>query len=254
MNYSYWENFISKWNTGNSNAINGWTDPDSIHLYGCGNNLSSRYIPEPWWGNDGNHVLHSVVINFNPGKGYQGQMKGIVPYKKSYANDVVNSGALSINDQWQWKNRAYPVLGALQRLGIKKGYPCLREHLSIELIPWRTPSINANYWNYLHLNIKKVYDNSICFAANESKRIANHKLNSVVILRMSADTTTKLLKELNIIGIQCCTGQVGTIGKGKYMNFQINNIPDVKFISIWGPTLRNNFPPQADLDNIINII
>jgi hypothetical protein len=259
MNYSYWESFVKTWYSkkpSSKSSIFGWSDPDIIPLYGNPSILSSCYLPEPWWGNAGTTPLHSVVINFNPGRGYCKQMLGKVPYMTSYAKDLVNTGALPINDNWHLNKRALPLLSALAKLGYKKTPHCLNEHLSVELIPWRTPTVNTNYKNYLKCNIKEIYNNSICFAANESKRIVNKKLNSVVILRFNLDTTKYLLNKLKTIGQSSCILSTGysSSGKGAYAEFSLASIPDVRFISVWGPRSRNNFPPQNDLDEIVKKI
>lgn len=254
--YSYWESFVEEWIKGEK-AIMGWTNPDEIPLYGSENIFSSEYIPEPWWGNDGNHILNSVVMNFNPGKGYDAQLKDQIPYKGSYANDIVNSGILPINDRWQWIHRAYPVLASLQRLGFKTGYPCLREHLSVELIPWRTPIVDKDYDHYLQLNIKEVFDNSICFAAQESHRIENDKLRDVVLLRMREAPTTYLLNQLKEAGQDSSIirkKQKTSSGNGAFLEFSLKSLPNVRFISVWGSKSRNNFPPPTDMDEIIQSI
>lgn len=262
MSYTYWEGFISTWNKiiglSPKIAISGWTDPNSIPLYGdqVGKTLSSCFIPEPWWGNDGTSPLHSVVINLNPGVGYDALLHGKVPYSSSYAIDIVNSGVLPINNKWQTVHRAQPIFGSLHRLGVLKSLPCLKNHLSVELIPWHTPGSDANNWNYMKTNIQQVFDNSICFAANESRRIANRKLNSTVILRLCENSTRVLLKELARIGISSTAGKTFTSasGKGKMFEFSFSSIQDVRFFSIWGPRSRNNFPTQADLDDLMKLI
>lgn len=254
-NYKYWERFIKRWSCGGK-AINGWTDPDLIPLYGNRKTLSSTYIPEPWWGNDGSSPLHSVVINLNPGRGYQLLMKSNVPYVKSYSKDIVKSGKLPVNDKWQMRYRAKPILDALLSLGVYSGNPSLSEHLSVELLPWHTPNVGSSYDNYLKANIKSVFFNTICFAADQSRKIANKKLNSVVILRMSGNRTNRLLALLNKIGITSSIKRNGMTptGKGRFIEFEFQRIEGVRFVSIWGPRSRNNFPPQADLIHIVNLI
>ena len=111
--YEYWEDFIEEWyNNGNATpnpTPKGWTNPNDPKY-----NMSSDYLPEPWWGNDGNKTLHSVVINFNPGEGGKEQEKKNLPYINSYANDIVNPcNVLCKTCQWHWNNRAIPIFQAL---------------------------------------------------------------------------------------------------------------------------------------------
>ncbi|MBR5035494.1 MAG: hypothetical protein IKX71_09335 [Bacteroidales bacterium] len=96
MNYNYWNIFVLGWSVGKK-SIGGWTNPNSISLYNDSSqkDKSSLYIPEPWWGNDGSAPLHSVIINYNPGKAQSFQISGAVRVLHSYATEIVNSGLLS---------------------------------------------------------------------------------------------------------------------------------------------------------------
>lgn len=256
--YDYWECFIEQWfSSSSSKAIKGWTDPDAIPLYNNPDtkDMSSDYLPEPWWGNGGSQTLHSVVINFNPGEGGCLQTKGCICYQSSYAGDMVNnSKALPKTRDWHFKKRAKPVLAALKSIGAISCYQGLENHLSLELIPWHTQKVDANYKNYLKKNIMMVYQHSLCFAANEASRIANGKLKNVVLLKMSGDNTKFLVEELIRAGIDAKLGSRGilSIKDGKYLEFSIAKLPGVRFISIWGPKSRNNFP--SALENILRSI
>ena len=249
--YKYWEEFVAQWYKNTNNAIMGWSNPDEEPAPLCNTNggeKSSLYIPEPWWGNDGKQPLHSVVVNFNPGGGGDQQEREKVPYLKSYADDIVNYKGEPNPKKWpnntaDWHlvRRATPVQ---KILGIE---PSLDSHLSIELIPWHTKDVDKmNYEPYLKQkrNIKAVYEHSICFAAHESKRIANDYLKNVVLLKMSGSFTKKLLKMMEKEG--CCKADIvaeGCVdGEGCFMEFSLNNNPGIRFISIWGKNSRNNFP------------
>lgn len=55
--YDYWEAFFQAWKraksvSGGTYAILGWNDPDPSLLNTLGSplDLSSDYVPEPWWG------------------------------------------------------------------------------------------------------------------------------------------------------------------------------------------------------------
>lgn len=253
--YEYWEEFVSEWFKAGgkpSFPLKCWTDPDPVL------GSVSQYLPEPWWGNDGDEEpLHCVVINYNPGEGGPNQEYSKLKhwYKSSYANDIVKTvGAnlLTATADWHNSKRALPVLDILHDLGCISEPYSLRNHLSIELIPWHTKDANK-IDTYIHDNIEQVYEYCLKFAANESKRIANAKLKNKVLLRMSCTRTQWLLKELanikhpsRIIG--CGTSPKGD---GHYMVFEICDIPDVQFISIWGSNTRNDFPEKNVLKDIL---
>ena len=258
--YFYWEEFVKQWQCGGK-SINGWSDPNCIPLYNTsGGNMSSLYIPEPWWGNNGTQLLHSVVINFNPGEGKCGQEKVNFPCGCSYAYDVVgNPSVLKNTRKWHKSKRAMRILNALCRNGsIKKRY-CLENHLSVELIPWHTQKVEKSYMDYLKKNILAIYEHSICFAANESRRIGNSILKNVVIVRMNDKRTKIVLHELckNGVPSKIIRSGVSTSGNGRYMEFcfpSSKDIKDIRFICIWGRKSRNDFPPSCDMDDIIRMI
>ena len=262
MSYNYWENFIKNWSA--QKVSQGWTDPDNMPLYNNPDkkDLTSLYIPEPWWGNDGTKPLHSVVINFNPGEGGPCQERGVIPYNGSYANDIVNNpNVLPCTRKWHANKRAKPILDALYNLGyIKVGYG-LENHLSIELLPWHTANAQDKaYTQYQQMNINMVFEKVICFAANESRRIANKKLKNVVIMRMNGGRAKSVFEEMRkrIPNFQykSQTLHVTPCGNGKYMEFQIHShgLNDIRFICIWGPRSRNNFPPKSALEDILRLI
>lgn len=261
MSYNYWESFVKDWSKKKVSSV--WTNPDCLPLYNnpTKKDLTSLYIPEPWWGNDGTKPLHSVVINFNPGEGGPCQERGVIPYNGSYANDIVNNpNVLPCTRKWHDNKRAKPILDALYNLGyIKVGYG-LENHLSIELLPWHTVSADDNYKQYLFNNITMVLDNVICFAANESRRIANQKLKNVVIMRMNGGRAKSVFEEMRkrIPNFQYKSQKphVSTYGNGRYMEFQIHShgLNDIRFICIWGPKSRNNFPPKSALEDILRLI
>ena len=254
--YKYWEEFVAQWYNNTNNAIMGWTNPDKEPAPLCNTNggeKSSLYIPEPWWGNDGKQPLHSVVINFNPGEGGPQQERENIHNRKlyngSYADDIVNyAGETGKKGDswpdntayWHYIYRARPVHNTL---GLK---PSLKSHLSVELIPWHTINVNkeTHYRLYLEQNIKAVYEYSICFAAQESKRIANDYLKNVVLLKMSGDFTRALLDKLKSKELVDWEpiGNIIEIGNGRYMEFTLNTWPGIRFISIWGASTQNKFP------------
>ena len=261
--YLYWEDFIAqwhKWKKGESKVPIGWSNPDDLPLYNNPKDRdeSSQYIPEPWWGNDGRQPLHCVVVNFNPGMGGEEQKYDIIPYESSYTHDIVNNcNVLPCTRCWHCSKRAKPILGIVKEEENIKDSLGLQHCLSVELIPWHTRTVTPPYWEYLKTNISQVYDYSICFAANEARRIANQKLNSVVILKMSGENTKTLLKyldEAKISSSKVKPIQSVNSGNGKYMEFTLNDLSDIKFISIWGPHSRNEFPSNEYMKEIFEKI
>ena len=119
IGYNPWESCIADWYAGR--PMGTWTDPNTIPLL---NNIalgtkSSDYIPEPWWGNhDMDIPLHSVVINFNPGRGENIQHRTAISYHGSYAIDIVDSGYLHKTANRHENRRALPILNALKRIGV----------------------------------------------------------------------------------------------------------------------------------------
>ena len=262
MSYKYWESFVKDWSKKKVSSV--WTNPDCLPLYNnpTKKDLTSLYIPEPWWGNDGTKPLHSVVINFNPGEGGPCQERGVIPYKTSYANDIVNNiNVLCKTREWHKNRRAMPVLNTLKNLECITGSFGLENHLSIELLPWHTANAQDKaYTQYQQMNINMVFEKVICFAANESRRIANKKLKNVVIMRMNGGRAKSVFEEMRkrIPNFQykSQTLHITPCGNGKYMEFQIHShgLNDIRFICIWGPRSRNNFPPKSALEDILKSI
>ena len=253
MFYTYWNDFIKKWFSGCKN-IDGWTEPAG--------ELSPLYIPEPWWGNDGSQPLHSIVVNFNPGKGGIPQTRKNLTkvFKSSYANDIVNNTTIQSGSKewpnctrnWHLKKRAIPIL---QHLGIDKSLIKIESHLSIELIPWHSENaVHKDYTDYLKENIQKIYEHSICFAAHEAERIENEKLKNVVLLKMSGNFTKFLLDLLK--DAKCCEYSIieeKRLHNAAFLTFTLCTFPNTCFVSIWGRNSRNNFP-ISHMQEILNNI
>lgn len=261
MDYGYWEDFVKKWQRNNSknSAIKGWSSPVNILFNSTNPPVSSfDYLPEPWWGNDGSLPLHTVIINFNPGKGESIQKKGILPVISSYANDIVLSGILPKTDCWHCKHRALPILDSLKRLGYVSGPVSTHNSLSIELIPWHTKGIDNDYWDYVNQNASIIFDSVIRFAANESSRIPNLKLNSVVLLKMNEASIFKLLnlfQQQASIGYNLVKPTTKTAsGNACYLEFAFDALPNSRFVALWGKQTRNNLPNPKDLDEILKAV
>ena len=290
MNYAFWNTFVNNWMTlplavyGSTtpiapfNRICGWTNPNLQPLMNsiAVGDYSLKYIPEPWWGNNGIHELNSVVINYNPGggKGMQLHNDPGFPLTKfhDYSSFADSEACRKTNNfagtnRWHNGKRAARVFNTLDRIGYPlHGGNDLQNHLSIELIPWHTAN-TLTIASYISINLQEIFKNCLLFAADQSKRINNSKLRNKVILRLSGDTTMHLLNSMvtsgyghyNIITPISYTG-IGAPppiinGKGGYMKFYFNVVPDVEFISIWGTgRTGNDFPPDADMNWIFTHI
>ena len=258
MSYSFWNSFIHNWTNGKKD-LEKWSNPDSIPLFNDSNkkDLSSDYIPEPWWGNDGTTPIHSVVINFNPGLGNDIQKRGIIPFKSDYAKDIVNSGVLPKTASWHWKKRGLPVLSSLNSLGvIQKSQIIPSAHLSIELIPWHTKNVTKAYKQYVLSNGAAIFDTVLLFAAEQSKRIPEEKLRNTVLLKMNESSVKVLLESLvragysyHILPTKNCP-----LGDGHCLIFTIDQLPEIRFCSIWGSKSRNSFPSAPQMDYILKAL
>lgn len=254
--YEAWEQFINDWYNGATVA--SWSDPNLIPLVNnpMTNSRSIDYIPEPWWGNHENNVpLHSVVVNFNPGQGDNFQHRSRIPFRGSYAHDIVDGNVLPLTEKWHALLRAKPIHSALSIINPTgcKGLS-LKNHLSVELIPWHTRAITGcGFDDYLKQNARQIMEYSLMFAANESKRIANDKLRNVVILKMSKVNTDKLLCVLASAGYNYVSSFVKTVpdSSSHSYEFSIDCIPSVRFVSIWGEHAMNKFPNKSDLKYIL---
>lgn len=279
MSYIYWNKFVDNWRVFPHteyinpaplppyNRILGWENPNMTPLMNSPTlaDYSLKYLPEPWWGNNGIHVLNSVVINYNPGGGggiqgfhHAAGLFGNVDYQ-SFANNEATgvSNHFTATNRWHKGKRAKRIFNTLTRIGIPlHGHHNLQNHLSIELIPWHTPN-SLTIGTYINANLQEIFNNCIIFSANESLRIQNIKLRSKVILRLNGNMTTNLLNDFVHLGI-CTYTVINPIGytpstKGGYFKFKINSIHNVEFISIWGK-IGNDFPPDVDMDWIFNNI
>jgi hypothetical protein len=277
MSYIFWNNFIDTWRClppneylnhlplAPYNLLLGWTNPNLLPLYGTPNqrDLSLQYLPEPWWGNNGNYPLESVVLNYNPAglsDNYYGNnaqqhftnsraLFGFHHYSDFINNEVlVRSRRFPGKDTFHYSNRANRVFDSLTRNGIPLVGNNLENHLSIELAPWYTPNSNL-ILPYIMLNAVSVYNNCIMFAANESRRIINPILRNKVIIRASRDSILGLLPSFGPHRI--IYDQTTVSGNGRWYKFILNAIPNIEFICIWGPKSRNDFPPNHDLDEIL---
>lgn len=283
--YNYWDEFVKEWKkfpnkgtnlSGSTNTnISDWTYPlfnnDGTLLKKGGlTNPTIEFLPEPWWGNAGNDILHSVVINFNPGKGGKIQLanatttQSVTSYRKFISERVsefqYNSTAKMDfwgTSYWHFQNRALPIFTLLN--DVKWYEKLLPNHLSIELIPWHSAHFTEDVLKYTQQNISCIINHSIGFAAEASRHIANNVLRNVVIFICSM---TKLLqifadnKDYEVVDILEKQGQYEN---AKVATFHIKDsksilFKDITFIAIWQPrqTSMNNFPYSADMKRVFD--
>jgi len=279
MSYLYWNDFVDHWrklppieyinpvSVAPYNLLSGWRNPNLTPLLNSITiaDFSLQYLPEPWWGNNGVHVLNSVVINYNPGNGSRIQhnahssgLFGFANYQSLADNEATGAtNRFAGTNSFHRSKRAIRIFNTLTRIGIPlHGHHNLQNHLSIDLIPWHT-HYSLTIGPYINTNLQSIFDNCIIFSANESLRIQNTKLKNKVILRLSGNMTINLLKDFVRHGI-CTYTIINPIGytpsaKGRFFKFKINSIQNVEFISIWAK-IGVGFPPNDDMDWIFNNI
>lgn len=253
--YKYWNDFVDTWRNlplpsltaitpGTPKTISGWSNPNTIPLLNSSPavaaDYSLKYVPEPWWGHTGNydqHELHSVVVNFNPGKAsgvqnhlYSSGLFGNPDYQQFIHREVDNfSLGVPTNfpqtNDWHYTNRAKPVFNALAGSGAKHNWQLifsnsdfksltLHNHLSIELIPWHTsgvgkiPGASGSIFDYINLNLGNTFLQTLLFAASRSRCINNTVLQNTVILRLGKTYTRDLLKKLKRAGLIKCFSEI----------------------------------------------
>jgi len=299
MSYAYWNGFIDSWRDLVSEfhdsldqevTICEWSNPNNVPLLNSENinDYSFKYLPEPWWGNNGEHPLNSVVINYNPGQAVEMHDNALIQHFEvagglfgygnfgEFANDeAIGSLVFHRTNQWHFSRRASVIYSALQRAGIHLDEHGLCNHLSIEMIPWHTKNIR-NVNPYILNNIERVYEYCFAFAAEQSRNIVNNNpLHNKVLIRSSSHNLLPILNTLNGNGYPVIVNNdipimeanpemvihvpVGgpvyeggrlVTGQGRYFKFHFDNalMNDVQFIVIWGVHSRNNFPPSGDMD------
>ena len=257
---NYWNSFVLNW-------VSSPSGPSNVYNSGYGD-LSSQYVPEPWWGvgyDESNpSVLYSVCMNLNPGEADPAlqtlngnpAIKGIKQYSDLFS-------MLPKTSNWHYKKRALPIGNALKTIsGIPAG--SLDHHLSVELIPWHTKHATNQYgfWNYVSANTKDVFDHSFLFAADSSRYVTG-KLNKVVLLRFSEASALQLFDLFNLSGLACkpvvnpITGFSNPNVHATEFTFpSTQTIADIRFVAIWRSKgfRLNDFPADSDMNEIISKI
>lgn len=292
--YEYWDRFVREWieyvinntlstnNQWNSHIINNgkyynlsqWKYPgfNNSDPKNNPNDPTIQYLPEPWWGNNGMHPLHSVIINFNPAVGGDVQKNNDLnnskysTYVNAHIRDYIsyiqqnpkqkiikNTDFLQTCD-WHYSKRAKWIYEAITQI-----YHCpnnqlsnnlsLHNHLSVELIPWHSKSATSDFNKYVAKNRNAIFEHSVKFAAEASKCIKNPILRNVVIVRMSSSAFKQCLGGIG--GLNYLIQEV-KIDAGIYCIFEFTTIPNVIFVCIWGEHSQNAFPSKASLAKILN--
>jgi len=291
MSYNFWNDFVDDWkclpihNYKTGKTIGGWSNPVGVLIHpsikGHNANTTFEFIPEPWWGAAVYAELHAVIVNYNPGSGGYGQSiyhpdlrtlyrnSNYQEFVKCEVDNFVREGVNSTNfnktNDWHYNKRAIPVRDALKANGISlpktpKGYAndiFYKSCLSIELVPWHTKNIR-DINNYLFVNLSAVKD-VLDFAAKCSSVIGNNKLQNRVILKMSHNALTRILKKMKKSGIiknYINTSRSETfpsypIMNAKFSTYSIDDFPNIEFTCIWMPDSfrdRMALPNQPDLN------
>lgn len=284
--YRYWDKFVYEWSRSHqmgkcSTRINGWSAPNTIENSDNLNDGTIQYLPEPWWGNDGTHELSSIIINYNPYSGGDDQKFNSVEqsFKKfNYRNFIKNNVSFYIKSRynnsnkigaptpflettcdWHYKNRCKPIIDTLNILGNNVSYN-LRNHLSIELIPWHSKGVNKDVTAYAHTNADMIFNHCIKFAAEASRCIHPDYLRRIVFVRIPHDKFVHIFKkfqiEILIEKANTINGDILDYSHISVIRFSDRFIDDVKFILIWMPDRfsSNNFPHCLDLIKIMKHI
>ena len=229
--YDYWDDYVSHW-------------------FRCDMSCCP-HLPEPWWGWSplNGSVLHSVVININPGKGGAEQARDSlrpILLNKTYS-EAMHSGALPEHlpetHAWHSNHRAKSILSRLTGLDISdKDY--ISHHLSIELSPLHSVT-SQEVDSYVAANLDDVLEHSLLFAA-EASRLVEGSLHGVVIVRCSARRFLNMFRNGGI----STRRQTQDYSKSPYWcRFDAPGFEDVNFVCVWGA--RNNLP-KKDIEKIIN--
>lgn len=289
--YRYWDEFYKAWRHNDMMQINhlGWSDANN-------DGVPTLYLPEPWWGYSGgvDQPLESVVINFNPGSGGADQERSKFQCKSSYRSFVrdhvlryiMNPKTMPIlkTSNWHYTKRAERIYEILSQY-IDISTFSLKNHLSIELVPWHTTS-STEIVRYCTKNRQAIFEHSIKFAAKAATHIQNPILSGVVLLRMSSSFFKQIMggigglnylveehaiykdvsssssktppnsddSNLVVKSIKEFDHKLFEKVEAYYCLFEFSSIPGVIFACIWGPKTRNNFPNSDCMKKIIKQI
>ena len=228
--YDYWDDFIT-------NQFQRITCPDACIVNNAEEVYASRaYLPEPWWGWNGQKEspLKSVVINLNPGTAGCVQCSHVI--RKRFGENFSYREMIETlrqhhpaGEKWHLKRAK-----AIQNLIESQEQPSdTKSHLSIEMYPFHSVTANdKEFLNFFNANASSTKKNVFEFAAKAASLIKG-ELENVVFVRITPQRFEKFLKSLKIEP------------KVKHSNpsfslFIIDGFDDTRFITATG--VRNNFP------------
>lgn len=288
--YRYWDKFYEAWRHNDMNTIKclGWSEPDFIGSTSkppkkknvqdkiavkTNDIITHEFLPEPWWGySDCTESLHSVVVNFNPGKGGKDQFRNQFikynSYRRFISDRVLNylteptitKNWLWATSNWHYKNRAKCLFDITPDIPWNEKF--LNNHLSIELIPWHSPNFNQDVVGYAKKNLSSIIKYSIAFAVEASKIIKNEVLQNVVIFRCSLNRLKSIFDGSSDYEIIEGYNQQNCFENARCVFFKIRDkksnmilFQKNKLVAIWQPyhTSMNNFPYSADMKRIFEI-
>lgn len=251
--FDFWNQFVQQWLQQNPVSFtNSFSWPHLLMNSDVANDLSTFYLPEPYWGWTNNDRLEMVIVNYNPYSGGPVQHLNQVSaalnscnYQDFVTNQTMayhakQSPSLKPTSNWHFTRRAKKMSGAL----ILKGYKqpiTIHNYLGIDLIPWHTKDIRT-LKPYFTLNKKAIDTYSIKFAIDASKHIANPYLHNKVILRMPWDKFNDSFG--TPAGFQFVVHQKITTGKMVDNCYKLENpATGTELLFLWSNKRRNDLPP-----------
>lgn len=248
MYRNHWTQFVRMWLANSPKATTNMINTQNPRTN------SSDYLPEPWWGNDGNDPLDSVCVNLNPGKGDIIQLRSSVSGLPMY-NPAALASHLPLTDAWHRDKRALPIAKALRACGCSAS-GTNSGNLDIELVPWHSEHATPAYGFdvYVKTAAPDIFKWGLSFASDESRRICNPVLKNTVLMRFSASNADRLFNAF----YQSHTIQHPVQKSPVYLLpnqntcwciYTLSEFPDIRFVCIWrkkGFGL-NNFPSEADM-------
>ena len=151
--WDYWDSFIRNYlqSLPSTICVNGWPVP--LGNYG-NQNPSKDYLPEPYWGwtPDNDSELKAVFLNLNPGEGGNYQMPNSNSAYIKQAHISYRSMVKTYSMQPTYATTAWFQRKRADWLSdlFPNKFPNTKvsEILCADLIPWHTPSYNAQTASY----------------------------------------------------------------------------------------------------------
>lgn len=256
--FFFWNEFIAQW------LKKGIFNYEGRRNFNIDLN-SVEYMPEPWWGWNGEGDLYSVVLNYHPGTGDIPQnresiiniFEGSKSYQDAMGKNLKNYLAIlqkNMNyrstDDWHLKERAIPMANL-----IGKNPKDSSHHLSIEFCPFHSGNIK-NVVSFISDYQEIVLTYILGFAVQASIQI-NGRLKNKVFVRVSEDNFHRYLKILgfqkisernsfsgNNMLIYKVSPQSSFVseGYGNLNSYNLSPWPNIEFIRVTGS--HNHFPTE----------